>query len=85
MRGWEQDPNEKVFYRQQITGDTVASAVWSITPAGPTLDGQSEGADYSRIKVSALTINKKYTLTCHIVGASGQEFERSCGISCVDL
>lgn len=85
MKSWDQDPAEKLFYREQITGDTVASAVWSISPAGPTLDSQSEGADWTRVRVSGLTIDKQYTLTVHIVGASTQEYERSGVIDCVDL
>jgi hypothetical protein len=78
MKAFTQDPGEKLDYRQTVSGDTVASATWTISPAtGVTLDNQADAAGYTMIRVSGLTLATKYTLTCHIVGTSGQEYERS--------
>ena len=80
---FEQDPNEAIDYVQPITGDTVASATWTITPAA-TLGTPVNVSASSKVRVSGLTLGKEYALTVHITGASGQQFEASIAIRAVD-
>jgi hypothetical protein len=85
VKTWEQDPNEKQDYRETLIGDTVASALWTITPAGPTLGTPTNTANTSTVRVSGIVFGVVYKLTAHVIGASGQEYERSCGIRGTDL
>jgi len=72
MNYWTQDPNESLKYRQTITGDTVSSATWSISPVGPTVGAPTNASTTSTVLVSGVSDNVLYTLTAKITGASGQ-------------
>ena len=86
MKSFSQDPQDKLLYRQRIVGDTVESASWSIEPStGVTLAEQTPATDSAMCMVSGLSAGVDYRLTCHLVGASGQEWDRSVLIHCVEL
>jgi hypothetical protein len=69
-----QTQNEKRRYIQRLLGDTVTSAVWTITPSA-TLNGQIDATASTSIVVSNLSKGQQYLLTCRITGSSGQIFE----------
>lgn len=79
---WVQDPQEKRKYRVPITGDSNSATTWSVSPAGPTLDSQSDTASESVIRISGLTLGTVYTLKYHMTGTSGQEYEAEGTIVC---
>ena len=66
------------------TGDTVATATWSIAPEA-SIDQKTNDDTAAYCRVFGLQTGKLYTLTCHLVGASGQEWDRSCIIECVEM
>jgi len=74
MTLFSQRPAEKRNYRQILTGDTISSAAWTLTPGG-TLGTPVNESTQSTVSVSALLDGRDYTFTCHIVAASLQEFE----------
>jgi len=82
MNSYTQGPREKVHYKQVITGDTLVSADWSIDPLGPTIQKLTTSADSTVCSVSGLRTGVSYKLTCHLVCASGQEFDPSAVIRC---
>ena len=83
MKTFSQDPSEKLDYRQTLVGDEVDSASWAISPStGVTLGTPVNGATSSTVRVSNLTSGTRCVLTAHLVGKSGQEFQRSCIINC---
>lgn len=77
MKTWIHDPQAKRTYRQKIVGDTISSAVWAITPSGPTLGGQSDTTEQTTIQVSGLTLGTLYNLKVTVTCASGQIIERT--------
>lgn len=82
MNFWTQDPTEKIKYKQEISGDTISSAVWTITPAGPTIGTPVDTTLETAVLISGLTEGVSYTVNVHIVCASGQEFDPSARIEC---
>ncbi len=72
MQRYEQGPTTKRSYQIQVNGDTVASAVWSISPAGPTLSGQTTAVNSATAFVSGVTPGQQYILSCVLTLASGQ-------------
>jgi len=64
--------------------DTISSASWSVSPSGPTIATSSNTTTTTTARVSGGTAGTEYTLTCHVVLASGQEDERSITIQVQD-
>ena len=56
-------------------GDTIASAVWTVT--GATKVSESSSTTAASVRVSGGTVGTPAKLVCHIVGASGLEYERT--------
>ena len=64
--------------------DTISSASWSVSPSGPTIVTSSNTTTTTTARVSGGTAGTEYTLTCHVVLASGQEDDRSITIQIQD-
>ncbi len=56
-------------------GDTIASAAWTVT--GATKVSESYSSTAAVVRVSGGTAGTPAKLVCHIVGASGLEYERT--------
>ena len=56
-------------------GDTIASAAWTVT--GATKVSESFSTTAASVRVSGGTVGTPAKLVCHIVGASGLEYERT--------
>lgn len=69
---FSQYATEKRAYQQDIIGDTISAAVWSIAPTGPTVTEISEAGTSTVCHVSGVTAGSTYTLTCTITCAGGQ-------------
>lgn len=63
--------------------DTVASAVWTATPA-LTIGAPANSGAQSTVLVSGFTLNVRHKLTVHVIGVSGQEYEESFSIKGID-
>lgn len=80
-----QTPNEKLWYRQPIMGDTVQDATWTITRLDtgedvPTSLDPPEIADsYAQVLVYGLEDGVDYELGVLITTAGGQVVE-GCGL-----
>jgi hypothetical protein len=78
---FSQGPNEKRLYQQTVNGDTISSATWTIAPsAGVTLTPQTPVVSRASVLVYGLQLGVSYLLSCHIVGATGQEYDSSAQI-----
>ena len=84
MKTFKQDPQDKLFYKQALNNDIVASADWTISPAAQ-IDMKSHDSSAAYCRVSGLAAGQDYKLTCHIVAQSGQEWDRSCLIKCEEM
>lgn len=63
-------------YQVQLdNGDTIASAVWTVT--GATKVSESSSTTAASVRVSGGSVGTVAKLVCHIVGASGLEYERT--------
>jgi len=82
MNFWTQDPLEKLNYKQEISGDTISSTAWTITPSGPTIGTPVNTTTATTAMISGLTEGVSYTVNIHIICASGQEFDPSARIEC---
>lgn len=83
------DPNAKLDYALDWTAylagaDTIASAAWTV-PAGLTKVSEANTTTTTTVRISGGTAGTEYTVTCHIVLASGQEDERSITIVAQEL
>lgn len=60
-------------------GDKVASATWSVTPAGLTLGDSavSEDGDETSVWVSEGVAGATYTVTCRAITEQGRQIDRS--------
>ena len=56
-------------------GDTIASAAWTVT--GATKVSESSSSTAALVRVSGGSVGTVAKLVCHIVGASGLEYERT--------
>ena len=56
-------------------GDTIASAAWTVT--GATKVSESSSTTAASVRVSGGSVGTVAKLVCHIVGASGLEYERT--------
>lgn len=56
-------------------GDTIASAAWTVT--GATKVSESFSTTAASVRVSGGSVGTPAELVCHIVGASGLEYERT--------
>lgn len=78
-----QDPSAVLDYSHDWTdwlgvGDTIATRQWTITPSGPTLQGDTTNIVF----VSGLVVGEQYKLTEHITTAAGVQDERTIVIAC---
>jgi hypothetical protein len=62
-------------------GDTIASAAWTVT--GATKVSESYSSTAALVRVSGGTVGTPAKLVCHIVGASGLEYERTIELAIV--
>lgn len=62
-------------------GDTIASAAWTVT--GATKVSETYSTDAASVRVSGGTVGTPAKLVCHIVGASGLEYERTIELAIV--
>lgn len=81
MNYFEQTANETLAYRQDITGDTITSASWTISP-GATLSTQELTDTSTTVMISGLTPGTIYTVDVVMHCGSGQIIERQVTISC---
>ena len=56
-------------------GDTISSAAWTVT--GATKVSESYSSTAAVVRVSGGSVGTPAKLVCHIVGASGLEYERT--------
>ena len=73
MTTFVQGPAEARDYQVVLRGDTVVSATASIIPDA-TLGTPAITSTTARVRVSGLVAGT-YTLTLHIVGGSGQQYD----------
>lgn len=66
------------------TGDTVASAVWTI-PAGITKVSQAETDTTTTVVISGGTLGQIYTVICHVVTVAGLSDDRDFTILVSDV
>lgn len=64
-----------------VNGDTIASAAWTVT--GATKVSESFSTTAANVRVSGGTVGTPAKLVCHIVGASGLEYERTIELAIV--
>ena len=62
-------------------GDTIASAAWTVT--GATKVSETYSTDAASVRVSGGSVGTPAKLVCHIVGASGLEYERTIELAIV--
>ena len=62
-------------------GDTIASAAWTVT--GATKVSESYSSTAASVRVSGGSVGTVAKLACHIVGASGLEYERTIELTIV--
>ena len=62
-------------------GDTIASAAWTVT--GATKVSETSSTTAASVRVSGGTVGTPAKLVCHIVGASGLEYERTIELAIV--
>ena len=62
-------------------GDTIASAAWTVT--GATKVSETYSTDAASVRVSGGSAGTSAKLVCHIVGASGLEYERTIELAIV--
>lgn len=77
-----QDPNSDPAYTIDwndwlATADTIASHVWSVTPAGPVITNLGESAGFVSARLSGVLFGKFYRLSCDIVSTAGESAVRS--------
>lgn len=60
-------------------GDTIASAAWTVT--GATKVSELATSSVAMVRVSGGSVGTPAKLVCHIVGASGLEYERTIELS----
>ena len=76
-----QDPAETVDYSLDWTTwlatDTISTASWAISPAGPTLSSPSVAVNVATTFVGGVALAGIYRLTCTIVTAMGRTSDRS--------
>lgn len=84
------DSSEKLDYQfdwntEYLRGaDTISSSTWTSTPTGLTHVGTSNTTTTATIRISGGVVGTTYTVTNHVVLASGQEAERSFYLKVVD-
>lgn len=91
------DPNAKLDYRLDWAteylasdtinpGDTISSSTWTSTPSGLThvATSISGSGTLTNLRLSGGVVGVTYTVTNHVVLASGQEDERSFYLKVVD-
>lgn len=83
-----QDPAEKLDYQFDWTGflgaDTISSSAWASSPTGLTHAATSNTTKTATIRITGGLVGTVYTVTNHVVLASGQEAERSFYLKVVD-
>lgn len=62
-------------------GDTIASAAWTVTGATKVSEAYTTAA--ASVRVSGGSVGTVAKLACHIVGASGLEYERTIELAIV--
>lgn len=62
-------------------GDTIASAAWTVTGATKVSEAYTTAA--ASVRVSGGSVGTVAKLACHIVGASGLEYERTIELTIV--
>lgn len=74
----EQTITEQILYTcvlNPANNDTVSTATWSITPAGPTIGAAVTTTTGSTVLISNLTAPTVYIVNCHFVSGSGQQYD----------
>jgi hypothetical protein len=59
-----------------LNGDTIATSVWTVAPAGLTVGAESNTATLTTIWLAGGTLGENYTLTNTITTAGGRIFQR---------
>lgn len=83
----QQTPTEAVDYTCKIdpsNGDNVAAASFAITPVGPVIGVPALSGISATARVSGMTLGVTYTLSAHLIGASGQQYDGAMDIPCVN-
>lgn len=75
------DPQEILTYTlnwaTEMGSDTISGTpVWTV-PTGLTKQSQSNTTTTASITLSSGTEGARYQVLCHVVGSSGQEYERT--------
>lgn len=88
MRTYRQGANEKRthvadFSDRLETGDTLASAVWTVT-GGITTSGEAVEDEYAEIVAEGGTVNTSYTFQCVATTQEGRKHEKSFIVQVVD-
>lgn len=81
----QQGYRDRIAYTESVSGEVIASALWSITPSsGVTLSGQVDTDASSKIFVSGLTSGVTYALLAALTCESGQVLHRLTTIQAVE-
>ena len=66
------DPVENLPFRATLSGDTIATAAWSITPTGPTISAVTPvSPDHADAFVSGVQSGTQYELVCLVTASGG--------------
>lgn len=74
------DPSEVISYTftwtTELGSDTISSAAWTV-PSGLTNVTSSASTTATTVRLSGGTLGARYEVVCHVIGTSGQEYERT--------
>ena len=82
-----QDPDETLTHSVDwvswlLSGDTISSGSWAITPTGPTVVDLGESGTVVSADVSGCTRGVIYRLTCDMISNDGETGQQSIAIRC---
>lgn len=74
-----QDPDEVLDYAKDwtadLSGDSISTSAWSISPSGPTLSNQGGTGAVKQVTVSNISGARMYTLRNIITTGAGRTYQ----------
>lgn len=82
-------PNEvddfSIDWTNQLKGETLASAVWSLsTPAGVTIVASSVTSPFAKVRLSGGVLGQTAILLCQATTSGGRQLSQSVKVSIVN-
>jgi len=72
------DPDDSIRYSIDFADwGTVSSAVWSVTPVGPTVTDEGEATNIATASLADVEFGKTYELTCKATLSSSEIVSKS--------